>query len=141
MSHSLIILLSFLLVTSIVITTSPNVLATKHHKTASNDEKSNSSGSSSTSDIDNDNDKTNSHKNKATSINPDHDHDSDNDYKALNSSTPNSTVSPNSGTTSTTTTPTTPVENNKEESIKSGPIGICSIGVESPCNGSAFDHP
>ena len=32
MSHSLI-LLSFLIVTSIVITTTPNVLATKHHKT------------------------------------------------------------------------------------------------------------
>ena len=33
------------------------------------------------------------------------------------------------------------VENNEGESIKGGPIGICSIGVKSPCNGPEFDHP
>ncbi len=73
------------------------------------------------------------------SSNPDPDHDRDMNYKALNSSTSNSTVSPNSGTTSTTT-PTKPVEYNGE-AIKGGPIGICSVGVKSPCNGPAFDHP
>jgi hypothetical protein len=37
--------------------------------------------------------------------------------------------------------PTTPIENNKEEPIKGEPIGICSVGVKSACNGPAFDHP
>ena len=117
----------------------PIVLATRHQKNASNDEKSNSTGRSSTSGSDNDNDKSSSHKNKATSNSPDPDHDSDNDYKTLTSSTSNSTVSPDSGTTSTTTP--TPVENNKEEPIKDGPVGICLVGVKSACNGPAFDHP
>ena len=73
-----------------------------------------------TSGTDNDNDKASQHK-KATSSNHDPDHVIDKDYKTLNSSTSNSTVSTNSGTTSTTT-PTTPVENNKKEPIKGGPL-------------------
>ena len=32
-------------------------------------------------------------------------------------------------------------ENNKDQPIKGGPIGISSIGVKSPCNGPVFDHP
>jgi hypothetical protein len=32
-------------------------------------------------------------------------------------------------------------KNNKDQPIKGGPIGICSIGVKSPCNGPVFDHP
>lgn len=32
-------------------------------------------------------------------------------------------------------------ENNKDQPIKGGPIGICSIGIKSPCNGPVFDHP
>jgi len=31
-------------------------------------------------------------------------------------------------------------ENNKDQPIKGEPIGICSIGVKSACNGQAFDH-
>lgn len=31
-------------------------------------------------------------------------------------------------------------ENNKDQPIKGGSIGICSVGIKSACNGQAFDH-
>ena len=115
MNPSVAILLSVLLATSIVVITNTHtVLAAKHHKNASN-----SGPGNSTSGSNGDNDNSSSHKNIPTS---------------------NSTVSPSSGTNSTTT-PTIPIENNKEQAIKDGPIGICSVGVKSACNGPAFDYP
>lgn len=42
---------------------------------------------------------------------------------------------------STSSSSLSSVENNERETIKGGPIGICSVGVKSACNGPAFDHP
>lgn len=42
---------------------------------------------------------------------------------------------------STSSSSSSSVEKNEGESIKDGPIGICSIGIKSACNGPEFDHP
>jgi len=47
----------------------------------------------------------------------------------------------NQSNSSTSSSSSSSVKNNEGESIKGGPIGICSIGVKLPCNGPEFDHP
>lgn len=115
MDRSLVILVFALLVTSTVITTmAPIVIAAKHDNSNSNSKKSDSGSATSGSDND---------KEHKTSDNP-----------AISN-----TALSNSGTTPTST-PTTPVDNKKGEPIE-GPIGICSIGIKSSCNGPEFNHP
>jgi hypothetical protein len=113
MDRSLVILVFALLVTSTVITIMAQiVIAAKHDNSNSNGKKSDSGSVTSGSD---------NGKEHKTSDNP----------------TISNTALSNSGATSTST-PTTPVDDKKGEPI--GPIGICSIGIKSSCNGPEFNH-
>lgn len=114
MDCSLVILVFALLVTSTVITTmGPIWIAAKRDNTNSNNKKSDSGSVTSGS-------------------------DNDKEHKTSDNPTISNTALSNSGTTSTST-PTTPVDNRKGEPIE--PIGICSIGIKSSCNGPEFNHP
>ena len=63
-------------------------------------------------------------------------------YSSQSSNTHNAyAVTKQNQSNSSTSSSSSSVENNEGESIKGGPIGICSIGVKSACNGPEFDHP
>ena len=47
----------------------------------------------------------------------------------------------NQSNSSASSSSSSSVERNEGESIKGGPIEICSVGVKSACNGPGFDHP